>query len=125
MHCIGIRDQGSGIGDRGSGIRDQGAGHCRKRSDLETKLRQLLILHIASCADFGGKTCGAIPAPFLMMIQSYEDLEVWRLSMRLAKEVEDIASRLPVREQYGLAQQLRRASSSIPSNIAEGSIPDP
>jgi len=60
-----------------------------------------------------------------MMIQSYEDLEVWRLSMRLAKEVEDIASRLPVREQYGLAQQLRRASSSIPSNIAEGSIPDP
>jgi four helix bundle protein len=56
-----------------------------------------------------------------MAISSYEDLEVWQLSMRLAKEVEGIASRLPVREQYGLASQLRRASTSIPSNIAEGS----
>ena len=41
--------------------------------------------------------------------------------MRLARDVEDVASRFPVREQYGLAQQLRRASTSIPSNIAEGS----
>ena len=56
-----------------------------------------------------------------MAVNSCEDLEVWQLSMRLAKEVEDIASRLPVREQYGLALQLRRASTSIPSNIAEGS----
>jgi four helix bundle protein len=56
-----------------------------------------------------------------MAIRSYEDLLVWQLSMRLAKEVEGLASRLPVREQYGLALQLRRASTSIPSNIAEGS----
>jgi four helix bundle protein len=57
----------------------------------------------------------------LMVIQSYEDLVVWQLSMRLAKEVETIAARLPAREQFGLALQLRRASTSIPSNIAEGS----
>jgi four helix bundle protein len=56
-----------------------------------------------------------------MAIRSYEDLEVWQLSMRLANEVEVLASRLPTREQYGLALQLRRASSSIPFNIAEGS----
>jgi len=56
-----------------------------------------------------------------MAIRSYEDLEVWQLAMRLAKDVEQIAARLPIREQYGLASQLRRASSSIPSNIAEGS----
>jgi len=56
-----------------------------------------------------------------MAVRSYEDLLVWQLSMRLAKEVDGLAARLPVREQYGLASQLRRASTSIPSNIAEGS----
>ena len=56
------------------------------------------------------------------MVRSYQDLEVWQLSMLLAKEVERAASRLPPREQYALASQLRRASSSIPSNIAEGSV---
>ena len=56
-----------------------------------------------------------------MAIRSFEDLEVWQLAMRLARDVEQIAARLPIREQYGLASQLRRASSSIPSNIAEGS----
>jgi four helix bundle protein len=42
--------------------------------------------------------------------------------MLLAKEVAGVASRLPSREQFALASQLRRASSSIPSNIAEGSV---
>ena len=40
--------------------------------------------------------------------------------MRLAADVETIAARLPVHERYGLASQLRRAATSIPSNIAEG-----
>ena len=41
--------------------------------------------------------------------------------MRLADDVERLASRLPVQQRYALASQLRRASSSIPFNIAEGS----
>jgi four helix bundle protein len=54
-------------------------------------------------------------------IQSYRDLLVWQKSLRLAKDVERLASRLPVQQRYELASQLRRASSSIPFNIAEGS----
>lgn len=40
--------------------------------------------------------------------------------MRLAKDVERLASRLPIEQRYALASQLRRASSSIPFNVAEG-----
>ena len=56
-----------------------------------------------------------------MPIESYRDLVVWQLAMRLAANVETVAARLPAHERYGLASQLRRAASSIPSNIAEGS----
>ena len=56
-----------------------------------------------------------------MSVQSYKDLWVWQKSMRLADDVERLASRLPVQQRYALASQLRRASSSIPFNIAEGS----
>jgi four helix bundle protein len=57
-----------------------------------------------------------------MAIESYEDLLVWQKSMRLAEEVEKIASRLPAHHKYVLASQLRRSSGSIPFNIAEGSV---
>ena len=54
------------------------------------------------------------------MVQSYKDLIVWQKSMSLVKEVYTITSKLPQYEMYGLANQLRRAAVSIPSNIAEG-----
>lgn len=41
--------------------------------------------------------------------------------MLLAREVYGIVASLPSQEKYGLADQLRRAAVSIPSNIAEGS----
>ena len=53
-------------------------------------------------------------------IKSYTDLLVWQKSMELVKEVYVITKTFPKEEIYGLTSQMRRASVSIPSNIAEG-----
>ncbi len=51
---------------------------------------------------------------------NYKDLSVWNKAMELTIEVYKITSKLPKYEQFALADQLRRASVSVPSNIAEG-----
>jgi len=56
-----------------------------------------------------------------MPVRSFRDLEVWRLSMQLAVDVHRFSHTLPSDEKFGLSIQMRRASISIPSNIAEGS----
>lgn len=48
----------------------------------------------------------------------YKDLIVWQKSMNFVEEVYKI--NFPKNEEYGLASQVKRASISIPSNIAEG-----
>ncbi len=53
-------------------------------------------------------------------IQGYEDLEVFRRSMKLVKPVNTLLLRFPSYERHSLCDQMRRASRSIPSNIAEG-----
>lgn len=53
-------------------------------------------------------------------VQSYEDLEVWQLSMTLAQDCYELTKSFPKEELYGLTSQLRRACVSIPANIAEG-----
>jgi four helix bundle protein len=53
-------------------------------------------------------------------VKSYRDLVVWQLGVKLAKEIYTLTAKFPRHEVYGLADQLRRASVSIPSNIAEG-----
>jgi len=52
--------------------------------------------------------------------RSYRDLDVWKLSIELVKEVYQITQKFPASEIYGLTSQIRRAAISIPSNIAEG-----
>ena len=52
---------------------------------------------------------------------NYKELIVWQLGMRLATVIyKNITPKLPEIERYGLADQMRRAAVSIPSNIAEG-----
>jgi four helix bundle protein len=53
-------------------------------------------------------------------IRSYRDLVVWQRAMDLMVEAYRLAARFPPIERYGLAAQIRRASVSVPANIAEG-----
>lgn len=52
--------------------------------------------------------------------KSYRDLIVWQEGIKVAKEVYSLTGKFPRQEVYGLVDQLRRASVSVPSNIAEG-----
>ena len=55
-----------------------------------------------------------------MNIQSYRDLRVWQESMTLVEAIYHLTKAYPQDEAYGLTAQMRRASVSIPANIAEG-----
>ena len=51
---------------------------------------------------------------------NHKNLDVWVIALELVKQVYDLTKILPRNEQFALSDQLRRASVSIPSNIAEG-----
>ena len=53
-------------------------------------------------------------------VRSYRDLLVWQKAMDLAAETYVVSRSWPKEEIYGLTSQARRASASIPANIAEG-----
>lgn len=55
-----------------------------------------------------------------MHIRPYQKLIVWREAHELCKWVYGITSSFPSQEKYRLIDQLCRASSSVPTNIAEG-----
>jgi four helix bundle protein len=67
-----------------------------------------------------GVTAALTCAEDMVMIQSFRDLDVWRKGMDLAVRVYNTSEKLPRSEMFGLTSQLRRAATSIPSNIAEG-----
>ena len=54
------------------------------------------------------------------MQQGYQSLAVWQKAMELAREIYMLTDKLPQKEQFSLADQMRRAAISVPSNIAEG-----
>ena len=56
-----------------------------------------------------------------MYVFSFEKLEVWIESKEFSKSIYSITTRFPDSEKFVLISQLRRASISIASNIAEGS----
>ena len=51
---------------------------------------------------------------------THKDLDVWQLSMEFVIDIYKLTSDSPKEEKHGLSSQMRRASVSIPSNIAEG-----
>ena len=54
------------------------------------------------------------------MLSNFKDLDIWKRAILLVKTIYKITKKLPKDEQYGLISQIRRASVSVPSNIAEG-----
>ena len=53
-------------------------------------------------------------------MQNYKDLKVWEKALYFTLMVYHQTKIFPKEEIYSLTNQLRRAASSIPSNIAEG-----
>ena len=51
---------------------------------------------------------------------THKDLDVWKRSIDLVLKIYEISQKLPSDEKFGLISQMKRASVSVPSNIAEG-----
>jgi four helix bundle protein len=52
--------------------------------------------------------------------QSFEEIQAWQKARALTREVYALSGREPFSRDFGLRDQIRRASASIMSNIAEG-----
>ncbi len=53
-------------------------------------------------------------------MRDFKKYDIWQLSYELTLEVYKITSTFPKEELFGISSQLRRATSSIPTNISEG-----
>ena len=54
-------------------------------------------------------------------MQDFKKLRVWQLSREFVSDIYKLTDNFPKHELHSMTNQLRRASYSIPSNIAEGS----
>jgi four helix bundle protein len=57
-------------------------------------------------------------------MRSYKDLDVWKKGIDLTIDIYSLTNNFPKSELYGLTSQIRRASVSVPSNLAEGHLRD-
>jgi len=53
-------------------------------------------------------------------MRNYRDLQFWEKSHKLTLAMYKTTQRFPIEERFGLTSQIRRSSSSIPANLAEG-----
>lgn len=53
-------------------------------------------------------------------LKTHKDLDVWQEGIELVTKVYAVVQDFPKEEKFGLVDQIKRASVSIPSNIAEG-----
>lgn len=54
-------------------------------------------------------------------MHQFKELGIWQKSKIFCSQIYTVTSAFPNDEKFGLTNQLRRASVSVPSNIAEGS----
>jgi four helix bundle protein len=57
-----------------------------------------------------------------MKVKDYKDLKIWQKGIEIADKIYSVTDGFPKSELYGLVAQMRKASVSIPSNIAEGFV---
>jgi four helix bundle protein len=55
-------------------------------------------------------------------MQNFRDLKVWGKAHGVTLDVYAATERFPPSERYGLTMQMRRATASVPANIAEGCV---
>ncbi len=55
----------------------------------------------------------------MRVIKSHHELDVYKLAFKLAMEIFELTKSFPIEERYSLTDQIRRASRSVCSNIAE------
>jgi four helix bundle protein len=66
-------------------------------------------------------TSGEKPLPLLeVQVRNFREIKVWQKAHRFVLEIYRRTQEFPVEERFGLTIQLRRAATSIASNIAEG-----
>ncbi len=53
-------------------------------------------------------------------MRQLESLEAWRLANQLARQAYRLTMQKPLSQHFGLADQIRRAASSVPANMVEG-----
>jgi len=53
-------------------------------------------------------------------MRNFQELTIWQRSHSLTLKVYSITNKFPKDELFGIISQMRRSSSSIPTNIAEG-----
>lgn len=53
-------------------------------------------------------------------LESYQELVVWQASVELAVRCYSVTKEFPSSELYGMTSQIRRSSTSVAANIAEG-----
>ncbi len=55
-----------------------------------------------------------------MKIQKFEELNIWKLSLTITKNIYNLTVKGDFSKDYGLRDQIRRATVSISSNVVEG-----
>lgn len=55
-------------------------------------------------------------------MHNYKELNVWKRSIKLCATIYKLTANFPNEERFGLISQMRRASVSVPSNIAEEGV---
>jgi len=55
-----------------------------------------------------------------MKIRKFEELGIWKLALKITKEVYDLTAQKEFSKDFGLRDQVRRAIISVSSNIVEG-----